>query len=59
MNAKRILSAAALALVTAACAGGAGPTFTDRGEDGDGGFVLPTAPPTDTTGLMPEPGTAP
>jgi hypothetical protein len=55
MNAKRIFAAAAFALVTAACGGGSGPTLADNSDANPGGFKLPDAPPTDTTGFMPEP----
>jgi hypothetical protein len=55
MNAKRIFAAAAFAIVTAACGGGSGPTLADNSDANPGGFKLPQAPPTDTTGFMPEP----
>lgn len=52
MNARRIFTAAAFALVTAACAGGAGPTLADNAPDD--GPVVPTVPPMDTTAFIPE-----
>lgn len=54
MNARRIFAAAAFAIVTAACGGSSGPTLADN-SNVDDGFKLPTVPPTDTTGFMPEP----
>ena len=53
MNAKRIFAAAAFAIVTAACGGGSSPPLADTGNDADT-FKLPKAPPTDTTGFVPE-----
>lgn len=55
MNARRIFAAAALALGTAACAGGSGPTLADNTAPlVDPPVVSPEVPPTDTTGFMPE-----
>lgn len=53
MNARRFFAAAALALASAACAGGSGPTLADQPEDGV--VVLPDAPPTDTSVFIPAP----
>ena len=55
MNARRIFAAAALTIVTAACGGGSGPTLADNTSNAGEPFKLPQAPPTDTTGFMPEP----
>lgn len=55
MNARRIFAAAAFAIVTAACGGGSGPTLADNSANVRDPFKLPDAPPTDTTGFMPEP----
>ncbi|HEX6038307.1 hypothetical protein [Longimicrobium sp.] len=55
MNARRIFAAAALALGTAACSGGSGPTLADNsGPTIDEPRVTPEVPPTDTTAFMPE-----
>lgn len=54
MNARRIFAAAAFALMSAACAGGSGPTFADDRPD-DRAFVLPDAPPMDTSVFVPAP----
>lgn len=54
MNARRIFAAAALAIVTAACGGGSGPTLADNGNVNEP-LKLPHAPPTDTTAFVPEP----
>ena len=54
MNAKRIFTAAAFAIATAACGGGAGPTLADN-DFADGNTpAIPMAPPTDTAGFVPE-----
>lgn len=54
MNTRRFFAAAAFALMSAACAGGSGPTFADEHPD-DGALVLPDAPPTDTSVFVPAP----
>lgn len=55
MNARRIFAAAALALGTAACAGGSGPTLADNTAPGvEEPRVTPEVPPTDTAAFMPE-----
>lgn len=56
MNARRIFAAAAFAITTAACGGGAGPTLADNSgiPSDDGPMVSPEVPPTDTTGFVPE-----
>lgn len=54
MNARRIFAAAAIAVATAACSGGGSPTLSNNpGVDDDGPEVVPTAPPTDTSGFVP------
>lgn len=53
MNARRIFAAGALAIVTAACGGGSGPTLADHSNANEP-FKLPNAPPTDTAGFVPE-----
>jgi hypothetical protein len=55
MNARRIFAAAAFAITTAACGGGAGPTLADNGlPQNDPATMSPEVPPTDTTGFVPE-----
>ncbi|HEX2077181.1 MAG TPA: hypothetical protein VHG08_05715 [Longimicrobium sp.] len=53
MNARRIFAAAAIAVATAACSGGSSPTLSDNPGVDDGPEVVPTAPPTDTSGFVP------
>ncbi|MBW3572195.1 MAG: hypothetical protein KY467_13930 [Gemmatimonadetes bacterium] len=55
MNARRILTAAAIAIATAtgaACAGD-GPTLSSNPVDDGTAPLVPDAPPTDTTGFIP------
>jgi hypothetical protein len=55
MIARRIFAAAALALGTAACGGGSGPTLADNSGPGiEQPRVTPEVPPTDTAAFMPE-----
>ena len=57
MNARRILTTAAFVVATAAgaaCSGGGSPTLSEFTDDG--ARVQP-APPTDTVGFVPPPGT--
>jgi hypothetical protein len=55
MNARRIFAAAAFAITTAACGGGAGPTLADNSlPENDPPIMSPEVPPTDTTGFVPE-----
>jgi hypothetical protein len=56
MNARRIFAAAAFAITTAACGGGAGPTLADNSgaPANDPPTMSPEVPPTDTTGFVPE-----
>lgn len=52
MSARRIFTAAAIAVATAACSGGS-PTLANDPGIGDGPTVDPGVPPTDTTGFVP------